>query len=63
MAWARAAGFPDLKIPEPTKTPSQPICIMRAASAGVDTPPAAKFTTGRRPSAFVCRTSSKGARI
>lgn len=39
-------GFPDLKIPEPTKTPSAPSYIIRAASAGVATPPAAKLTTG-----------------
>ncbi|CAF1712419.1 unnamed protein product [Brassica oleracea] len=30
-----------LKIPDPTKTPSHPSCIKRAASAGVATPPAA----------------------
>ena len=34
------------KIPEPTNTPSHPSCIISAASAGVATPPAAKFTTG-----------------
>ena len=50
MALARSTGLPLLKIPEPTKTPSMPSCIMRAASAGVATPPAAKFTTGRAPS-------------
>lgn len=33
----------DIQIPDPTKTPSQPSCIMRAASAGVATPPAAKL--------------------
>lgn len=32
------------KIPDPTKTPSHPSCIMRAASAGVAIPPAAKLT-------------------
>ena len=37
-------------MPEPTKTPSTPSCIIRAASAGVAIPPAAKLTTGRRPS-------------
>jgi hypothetical protein len=31
---------------------------MRAASAGVATPPAAKLTTGRRPSRLTCWTSS-----
>ena len=30
------AGSPDLKMPEPTKTPSMPSCIMGAASAGGD---------------------------
>ena len=49
MAAARLAGSPDLKMPEPTNTPSAPSSIMRAASAGVATPPAAKLTTGRRP--------------
>ncbi len=34
MASARWAGLPDLKIPEPTKTPSAPSCIIMAASAG-----------------------------
>ena len=38
-----------LKIPDPTKTPSAPNCIIKAASAGVATPPAAKFTTGSFP--------------
>ena len=46
------AGSPLLKMPEPTKTPSTPICIISAASAGVAMPPAAKLTTGRRPSSF-----------
>ena len=54
MARARAAGSPLLKMPLPTNTPSMPICIISAASAGVATPPAAKFTTGKRPSIFVC---------
>ena len=49
MAEALLAGFPDLNIPEPTNTPSAPNCIIRAASAGVATPPAAKFTTGSFP--------------
>ena len=35
MAAARFFGSPDLKIPEPTNTPSAPNCIIRAASAGV----------------------------
>ena len=54
MALALLAGLPALKMPLPTKTPSMPICIIRAASAGVATPPAAKFTTGSRPKCFVC---------
>ena len=42
-------GFPDLKIPEPIKTPSAPICIINAASAGVAIPPAVNSTTGNFP--------------
>ena len=49
MASARFSGLPDLKMPEPTNTPSAPSCIISAASAGVATPPAAKFTTGSLP--------------
>ena len=49
-------------MPEPTNTPSAPSCIMSAASAGVASPPAEKFTTGSRPSAATLRTSSSGAR-
>ena len=63
MAAARRAGSPDLKMPEPTNTPSQPSCIIRAASAGVAMPPAAKLTTGRRPRSATSRTSSSGAPI
>ena len=33
MEAARFAGLPDLKIPDPTKTPSAPSCIISAASA------------------------------
>ena len=40
---------PDLKIPEPTKTPSAPSCMQSEASAGVAIPPAVKVTTGSRP--------------
>src|SRR5256885_11768793 len=47
MALARFIGSPDLKIPEPTKIPSAPKRIIRAASAGVAMPPAEKLTTGR----------------
>ena len=46
MAFALFSESPDLKIPEPTNTPSTPICIIKAASAGVAIPPAAKLTTG-----------------
>ena len=50
---ARGAAPPgprDLKIPEPTKTPSAPSCITSEASAGVAIPPAQNMTTGSRPS-------------
>ena len=50
MASAMVGGSLDLKMPEPTKIPSMPICIIREASAGVAIPPAEKVTTGRRPS-------------
>ena len=59
MALALLAGLPALKMPLPTKTPSMPICIISAASAGVATPPAAKFTTGSRPKCFVCSSTYK----
>merc|ERR1712146_843130 len=45
-------GITGLEDSDPTNTPSIPSCIINAASAGVATPPAAKFTTGRRPSFF-----------
>ena len=48
-------------MPEPTKTPSTPSCIISAASAGVASPPAAKFTTGSLPAFATWRTSSSGA--
>ena len=51
MAFARTAGFSDLKIPEPTNTPSAPSCIIRDASAGVAIPPAAKVSI--RPKADI----------
>lgn len=41
--------FNTLKIPLPTKTPSQPICIHNITSAGVAIPPAANVTTGNLP--------------
>jgi hypothetical protein len=59
---ARASGSPDLKIPEPTKTPSAPSCMQSAASAGVAIPPAVNVTTGSRPCSATQRTSSTGAR-
>jgi hypothetical protein len=46
---ARARRVPDLKMPEPTKTPSAPSCIISAASAGVAMPPAVNSTTGSLP--------------
>ena len=46
---ARAPGPSDLKMPEPTKTPSAPSCIISAASAGVAMPPAQNSTTGSLP--------------
>jgi len=48
-------------MPLPTKTPSHPICIMSAASAGVATPPAARCATGRRPCFRHSRSVSRGA--
>ena len=63
MAAALTSGLLDLNIPEPTKTPSEPSCIIRAASAGVATPPAAKLTTGSLPVLCISSTSSKGAPI
>mmetsp|Transcript_12360 Transcript_12360/g.33731 ORF Transcript_12360/g.33731 Transcript_12360/m.33731 type:complete len:303 (+) Transcript_12360:341-1249(+) len=63
MARARFSGLSDLKMPLPTKTPSTPNCMQSAASAGVATPPAAKFTTGSLPSRLVCIIKSKGAPI
>ena len=44
------AGSSDLKMPEPTNTPSAPSCIISAASAGVAMPPAQNSTTGSLPS-------------
>ena len=51
----------DLKMPEPTKTPSAPSCMQSAASAGVAIPPAVNVTTGRRPFSATHLTSSTGA--
>src|SRR5204862_5013018 len=61
MARARRAGSSDLKIPEPTKIASAPSIMHSAASAGVATPPAAKFGTGIRPLSATSSTSSNGA--
>ena len=49
MARARRSGSSDLKMPEPTKLPSAPSCIISAASAGVAIPPAQKSGTGSQP--------------
>ena len=49
FAVALFIGSPLLKMPLPTNTPSAPSCIIKAASAGVATPPAAKFGTGNLP--------------
>ena len=49
MALAIRAGSSLLKMPEPTKTPSAPSCMTRAASDGVEMPPATKLTTGSLP--------------
>ena len=57
----RRSGSADLKIPEPTKTPSAPSCMQSAASAGVAMPPAVKVTTGSRPCSATHFTSSTGA--
>ena len=62
IARARFPGSPDLKIPEPTNTPSAPSCMQSAASAGVAIPPAVKVTTGSFPFSATQRTSSTGAR-
>ena len=61
IAAARFAGSPDLKMPEPTNTPSAPSCIIIAASAGVAIPPAVKRTTGNFPFSATSFTSSYGA--
>ena len=58
LAAARAAGLPDLKMPEPTNTPSAPSCIIIAASAGVASPPAVNSTTGSFPAAATSATRS-----
>ena len=62
IARARRRASPLLKTPLPTNTPSQPSCIISAASAGVAMPPAAKLTTGSRPRRAVSSTSAAGTR-
>ena len=62
IAFARRSGSPDLKMPEPTKTPSAPSCMQSDASAGVAIPPAVNVTTGSFPFSATHLTSSYGAR-
>ena len=54
------AGSSDLKMPEPTNTPSAPSCIISDASAGVAMPPAQNSTTGSLPASATPRTRSSG---
>ena len=61
IAAARVAGSSDLKMPEPTNTPSAPSCIISDASAGVAIPPAQNSTTGSLPASATPRTRSSGA--
>src|SRR3954454_4029497 len=61
MAAARRAGSSDLKMPEPTNTPSAPSCITSDASAGVAIPPAQNTTTGSFPASATPRTMPSGA--
>src|SRR5919106_870846 len=61
IARARRAGSSLLKIPEPTKLPSAPSCIISAASAGVAIPPAQKSGTGSQPRSATSWTTSSGA--
>ena len=49
-------------MPEPTKTPSHPNCIIKAASAGVAIPPAAKLTTGSLFCSLISSKTLRGAR-
>ena len=53
------SGSADLKMPEPTKLPSAPSCIISAASAGVAMPPAQNSGTGSEPACATSRTSSQ----
>ncbi len=61
IARARRSGSELLKMPDPTKLPSAPSCIISAASAGVAMPPAQKSGTGRRPRPATSWTTSRGA--
>src|SRR5829696_2919788 len=61
IARARRAGSSLLKMPEPTKLPSAPSCIISAASAGVAMPPAQKRGTGSQPRSATSWTTSSGA--
>ena len=61
-AFAVRSGSADLKIPEPTKLPSAPSCIVSDASAGVAMPPAQNSGTGSQPRSATSRTTSSGAR-
>ena len=67
--YARAGAFDEapsnlpMVVLSPPGMPSQPSCIISAASAHVAMPPAAKFTTGILPSFFVSHTNSSGAAI
>ena len=57
-----AGGSSDLKMPEPTNTPSAPSCIISAASAGVAMPPAQNSTTGSLPASCDRRGRGRAAR-
>ena len=61
IARARRSGSEDLKIPEPTKLPSAPSCIVSAASAGVAIPRRRTSAPAASRSA-TSRTTSSGAR-
>src|SRR4051795_6823550 len=61
IAAAVRSGSSDLKMPDPTKLPSAPSCIISAASAGVAMPPAQNSTTGSLPVSATSRTRSSGA--
>lgn len=58
IARALGTGSSDLKIPLPTKTPSQPSSMVSITSAGVLIPPAANVTTGNLPNYLISFTNS-----